>query len=266
MSLRKNVFPLVFGLVSALSLASCDGDDNDDDGTNNPPPGSGTSAVFLIIDEDCIDNGNEPNNFSAPDVNDQLAEIGLRQTLAFFQDNVGQTIDLYTGSVGDEGLFAPRTIPSTWITAGPTANGSQNYFVPGPGLGAPDPDDNREIRLDDIPGVTPLRANGLSMLTGKTVYAVVYDGDISINYSPLRGNLQGANLGIVAFEILSVEARTNGSDGDLPRITVRVKSTGDVAALQLSLFANAPVPQSSSEPFDVTAPANPGVPNLTDAP
>jgi hypothetical protein len=31
---------------------------------------------------------------------------------------------------------------------------------------------------------------------------VVYDGNIGINYSPLTGNLMGANLGIVAFDVL----------------------------------------------------------------
>ena len=69
---------------------------------NNPNNESdGSSPVFLIIDEESIDNGNEPNNFSATDVNDQLATVGLRQQLRYFQNNVGKTIDLYTGQVGD---------------------------------------------------------------------------------------------------------------------------------------------------------------------
>ncbi len=49
--------------------------------------------------------------------------------------------------------------------------------------------------LDEVNDVTPLRATGLAMLTGQTVIAVVFDSDISINYDPLEGNLQGKTLG-----------------------------------------------------------------------
>ncbi len=75
---------------------------------------------FLVIDEESIDNGNEPNNFSESDPDDNLAEIGLRQTLRFFRDNIGAEIVLYTGQVGDEGWFALKTIPVSWESAGPT--------------------------------------------------------------------------------------------------------------------------------------------------
>jgi hypothetical protein len=252
-------------LLAVLGLTSCNSDDdNDDDGGNNP---SGSAvAVFAILDEDAIDNGNEPNNFSEVDVNDQLADIGLRQTLKYFQDNVGQTINLYSGQVGDEGFFVPRTIPNSWVQAGPTNNGSRNYFTPGPGLGAPNPDDDREVLLDEIPDVTPLRATGLKMLIGQRLYAVVYDGDVSINYSPLEGNLQGANLGVVALEVLGVVERTDGSTSSLPRVEVRILSVSDVAAMPLKLFENAPVPSSSGEPFDIAPPATVPAVQLEDAP
>lgn len=235
-----------------LFTAACD-DNKSTDRTDDPA----TQAVLLVIDEESIDNGNEPNNFSAVDVNDQLARVGLRQPLRYFQDNVGKTIDLYTGQVGDEGWYALKTIPNSWKNAGPTDNGSQNFLAAGPGLGGGD--DNREVLLDKIPNVTPLRATGLKMLIGKTVLAVVYDSDISINYSPLNGNLQGANLGLVAFDVLEVTERTDGSTSSLPRVTIAIRSVNDAMAAPLMLFANAPVPQSSSEPFDikppVTAPA-----------
>ncbi len=235
----------------AFSFSACHKDDTDDDPDNN-----NTSAVFLLIDEESIDNGNEPNDFSETEVNDQLADIGLRQPLQYFKDNVGQTIDLFTGQVGDEGWFAPKTILSTWINAGPTDNGTLNFFTPGPGLGATFPDDDREILLDKVPDVTPLRATGLSMLVGKTVYAVVYDSNVSINYSPLQGNLQGANLGVVAFDVIKVVKRDDGSTSDLPRVTIRIRSISEVVALPLMLFSNAPVPESSSEPFDITPPSS----------
>lgn len=245
---------MILGLVLSLLLFSCEqstNPDQDDEGFSN------STAVFLLIDEESIDNGNPPNNFSANDVNDQLAAIGLRQPLRFFENNVGREIDLFTGQVGDEGWFALKTVPNSWVTTGPTGNGLRNYLTPGPRLGAPIPDDDREVFLDKIPNVTPLRVTGLAMLLGQTVYAVVYDSDISVNYSPLTGNLQGDNLGVLAFDVIRVVKRTDGSSSDLPRVTIRIRNAANVSGLNLSLFSNAPVPQSSSEPFDITPPSNP---------
>lgn len=250
---------LIFALSSLFSCDLNNDSDDDDDGFSN------SSAVFLLIDEESIDNGNPPNNFSENDVNDQLATIGLRQPLRYFEDNVGREIDLFTGQVGDEGWFALKTIPNSWVNTGPTGNGLRNYLTPGPSLGAAVPDDDREVLLDKIPNVTPLRATGLAMLVGQTVYAVVHDSDISINYSPLTGNLQGDNLGVVAFDVIKVVERTDGSTSDLPRVTIRIRSAAGVSGLDLSLFSNAPVPQSSSEPFDIAPPANPPAIVLTPA-
>lgn len=222
----------------------------------NTPSAEEGQAVLLLIDEDSIDNGNEPNNFSETDVNDQIARIGLRDQLRYFRENEGKTIDLYTGQVGDEGWFALKTIPNTWVNAGPTDNGAQNYLAPGPGLGSPNVDDDREVLLDEIPNVTPIRATGLKMLVGSTVLAVVYDSDISINYSPLEGNLQGDNLGMVAFEVVSVRKRTDGSTSSLPVVTIKILNLDQVKERQLVLFANAPTPRSSSEPFDIDPPVS----------
>jgi hypothetical protein len=254
---------LIFSAALLFSTVACDKDSpnsDDDDGFDN------AAAVFLVIDEESIDNGNPPNNFSDVDVNDQLADIGLRLPLKYFRENVGKTIDLYTGQVGDEGWFALKTIPNSWKNAGPTDNGSRNYLAPGPGLGAAFPDDDREVLLDKIPDVTPLRAAGLAMLIGETVLAVVYDSDVSINYSPLNGNLMGANLGLVAFDVLDVKKRTDGSSSSLPRVTIRIRDVDQVLDLDLRLFSNAPVPQSSSEPFDITPPNDPAAADLTPAP
>ena len=130
-------------------------------------------GVFLIIDEDSIDNGNPPNFFFAADVNDLIAEIGVRSQLPFFAANVGATITLHTGEVGDEGWFAPKSIPASWDAAGPTGDGLRNYLgnpslaFPhgvGPGLGTPDLGGDREALLDKIPDVTPLRATGLKLV------------------------------------------------------------------------------------------------------
>jgi hypothetical protein len=231
-----------------ISVSSCEEEDTGD-------ATIGASAVLLVIDEESIDNGGEPNYFETVDVNDHLADLGLRQQLTYFQNHVGDTIDLYTGQVGDEGWFALKTIVDTWKNAGPTANGSDNFLAAGPGLGGPLDGMDDDEHLDNIPDVTPLRAKGLAMLTGQTVIAVVYDSDISINYSPLEGNLSGNNLGMVAFKVLGTAKRTNGSSSSLPIVTVRILDVTAVSALPLVLFTNAPIPSSSSEPFDVTPPA-----------
>ncbi len=232
--------------------------------TRNSSQTRATESVFLVIDEESIDNGNAPNNFSETDVNDQLARIGLRQSLRYFRDNVGRNLDLYTGDVGDEGWHALKTIPTSWRNAGPTANGTRNFLQAGPGLGGGN--DGPEVLLDKIPNVTPLRARGLKMLTGKTVLAVVYDGDVSTNYGPLSGNLQGANSGVVALEVIQVRKRTDGSSGSLPIVTVKIVSVDAATNAPLKLFSNAPIPSSSSEPFDITPPANVSTINLIDAP
>ncbi|MBD3401751.1 hypothetical protein GF420_02560 [candidate division GN15 bacterium] len=222
--------------------------------------------MLLVIDEDSIDNGNEPNDFSDVDVNDQKAELGVRDQLRYFGRNVGREVTLYTGEVGDEGWFALKTIPDVWRSAGPTDNGVQNYVLAGPGLGSPNRDDDREAYLDKIPDVTPLRATGLAMLTGQTVFAVVYDSDVSINYSPLNGSLKGANLGLVALRVIEVAERRDGSTGSLPKVTVEILDTDRVRDLPLQLFANAPKPQSSSEPYDTTPPQDIESVVLTTAP
>lgn len=256
---------LLYTTILLIGFSSCKKDDRDKT-TNDDNNFKNNYSVFLLIDEESIDNGIKPSEFSEADVNDQLAEIGLRSPLQYFQNNIGKTIDLYTGDVGDEGWFAPTAIPNSWIQTGPTMNGTRNYFTPGPGLGAKIPDNDREILLDKIPGVTPLRAEGLTMLIGKTVYAVVYDGDVAINYSPLLANLQGSNLGIVAFDVLSVTKRTDGSSGSLPKVSIRIRNVGEIEKLLLNLFSNPPTIQSSSEPFDITPSTNAPVATFVSAP
>jgi len=214
------------------------------------------TATFLVIDEDSIDNGNPPNFFSAEDVNDDIAKLALRSELRYFNANQDKTIKLHTGTVGDEGWFAPKTIPPEWDAAGPTPDGLRNYVgnpgqpYPhnvGPGLGTgSDP----EALLDKIPDVTPLRATGLEMLKGKTICAVVYDSDVSINYGPLSGSLKGANLGTVAFEVGTATPLSGGSSGSLPEVEITIKDAEEVCERKLTLFKEAPEPTSSSEPYD----------------
>lgn len=261
-------FALLLALLLGGSTVSCITSSSPGNGSSprvTVTGGEAPAPILLVIDEDSIDNGNAPNGFSDVEVNDNLAEIGLRSSLDFFRANVGGTIDLFTGDVGDEGWHALRTIPAVWSEVGPTASGTRNYLVPGPGLGSRFPDDDREVLLDQIPDVTPLRAEGLAMLRGHTVLAVVYDSDVAINYGPLSGNLMGANLGIVALEVLDVRARRDASTGSLPRVTVRILDADAVAGGDLFLFENAPVPPSSSEPYDVIPPDEADLPVLVPA-
>lgn len=235
---------LPYAVAAALFMFSCTDDDANDSSSSSP--------VFLLIDEGSIDNGIEPTEFSEEDVNDQLADIGLRTPLKYFQENIGKEINLYTGDVGDEAWFALKEIPASWIATGPTNNGLKNYLTPGPGLGGGG--DDPEVLLDEIPAITPLRATGITMLKGRTIVAVVYDSDVSINYSPLTGNLMGSNLGMVAFDVVNVMKRNDGSSGSLPVVTIKIRNVTELNTQNLLLFANAPTPASSSEPFDVTPP------------
>jgi hypothetical protein len=108
-----------------------------------------------------------------------------------------------------------------------------------------------EDRLDEIRNVTPLRAEGLFGLIGKTVCAVVYDSDITINYSPIEGNLQGENLGTVAFDVLDVVYLSGFSDGTLPRVQIEILDSNIVCELSQNLYVDAPEPSSSSEPYEI---------------
>jgi hypothetical protein len=216
--------------------------------------------VLLFIDEDSIDNGLPPNFFSATAVNDHIAKIGLRTPLpAFDGNNVGREYTLYTGQVGDEGWFAPRFDDPRWAAAGPTPDGKRNFVghpraaYPhgvGPGLGSPDANGDRESRLDKVRDVVPLRATGLEGLVGRRVCAVVWDSDIGINYDPVTATLKGANLGTVAFRVDSTTPRRNGSSGSLPAAEVQVLDAGTTCEEELENYRDAPVPRSSSEPYD----------------
>ena len=207
--------------------------------------------TFLLIDEDSIDHATPPNFFSELDVNADMAEIGLRERLLFFADNPGAILTLHTGAVGDEGWFALKTIPASWAAVGRTGEGLRNYLNADPGLGTPDRHGNPEALLAQIPDVTPLRATGLRLLAGKQVCAVVYDRDVQVTYAPLTGSLQGATLGIVAFEILAVTESTASSPAALPQVEIQLLDADRLCAKELALFLDAPEPSSSSEPFDV---------------
>ncbi|MGC9326771.1 MAG: LamG domain-containing protein, partial [Candidatus Hinthialibacter sp.] len=207
--------------------------------------------IILVIDEDSIDNGNEPNLFTDTEVNDDIANIGVRDILRYFKNHVGERITLFTGQVGDEGWYALKTIPDSWMKTGTLNDGVVNYLNAAPGLGTSGDGMEAETLLDAIPDVTPLRASGLKMLEGYMVCAVVYDSDVSVNYSPLMGSLKGANLGTVAFRVISVQSNYGYSDSTLPKVVIEILDYNNLKQMPMQLFSEAPVPASSSEPMDV---------------
>jgi hypothetical protein len=234
------------------------------------PPPAVQPAVFLVIDEDGIDNGdrywlNTATSFTAStikkwstnDVNDDRPGLAQRLQLRWFANNVGNTYWFWTGQVGDEGWFAPKVIPPSWAAAGPTSDGLRNFLgnptqpFPhnvGPGLGTgSDP----EKLLDKIPYVAPLRAEGLYSLIGRTVCALVWDSDISINYGPLNGSLKGEKLGVVAFQVHDVVYLPGFSSSTLPRVQLTIRDANQVCEGPLTLFNDAPEPRSSSQPMDI---------------
>ncbi len=205
-----------------------------------------TSLVFAqnidricLIDEDTIDNGllvfeelaSEGCGGGQSDVcvNDQLADPGVRVPLPIPVGTIigidhpqGTTNMLPTGELEDEGIFILNAAdaPASWTSAGPTSDPLLNYLLAtADGFGV-----NGEHLLDKIPNVTPQRTAGLQAMVGETCCAVVYDSDISINVDPLEGNLQGANLGIIRFTVLSVGVDPAGSV--LPDITIRIEDPG----------------------------------------
>jgi hypothetical protein len=208
-------------------------------------------TVLLVIDKNGIDDKTPPNFFSPFQVNDDVAAIGVRAQLRFFRDQVGQTIILPAGALGDEGWFALKTIPQSWAPAGGVAgyigNPAANPEDPspqgtGPGLGSPDANGDPDSLLHKVPDVTPLRATALSNLIGREVCAVVYDHQVGINQDQRTGDLRGANLGTVAFQVLSLAPSTDASPLSLPNVEVRIRDARTLCKGPFALLTDAEAP------------------------
>ena len=241
--------------------------------------GGSEQPIFLIIDENAIDNAlhfnsagggiipEGPQFFSDWDVNDDIESETQRSVLRYFQSHIGRTITIKSGETGDEGWFAPNCIPAKWISS--YSNMDNNCFTGSEqqlairnyvGLNGTSAIPSQE-RLDKIPDVRPLRALGLNRLIGKVVYAVVYDSDLSINYdlgTPLgvNGNLQGETLGVVVFRVNEVRTLNNFSSSTLPEVQITILDPASYSNSNFMLLS-APVPASSSVPNDRIAPGSP---------
>lgn len=197
----------------------------------------GPSAVVLLLDQEAIAPAQPPNSFSPTAVNATIAAVGVRDYLPFFTGKTGQRLVLPGGQVGYEGWFALRSTPAGWATSSTANDGLQNFILAGAGLGSPDASGSRISLLDNVPNVAPLRATGLQMLIGQAVCAVVYTGDIP--WTAAATSLRGANLGLVAFAVISV---SGGDAVSLPAVEVQLLDQDATCAGPLSLFATAPNP------------------------
>ena len=186
---------------------------------------------FLLIDEDTVDNGIasiEDISFGSPFcggpvggpgdpavcINDDIADPGVR-TLLFSRTRDVTPIEgltLPTGQVGDEGLFRfTNPDPQTSLQNGAAFTIAEFFNASG---AAAD-----QANLDKIDGVAPLDEVEIAELVGKTVCAVVYDSDISVDVAAGFGNLQGATLGVTAFRVTAADPNPAGGSY-LPVITV----------------------------------------------
>jgi len=207
--------------------------------------------ALLVIDKDGIDDKKPPNFFSDIHVNDDVAALGVRAQLRFFAGQVGQTITLPAGAIGGEGWFALKTIPASWAQAGGAAgfvgNAAANPEDPapqgtGPGLGAPDSTGDPDSLLKNVPDVTPLRATALNNLIGREVCAVVYDNQVNINQDQRTGDLRGANLGTVAFQVVALEPSGDASAASLPNVQVRIRDARTICRGPFALLTDAEAP------------------------
>jgi hypothetical protein len=217
-------------------------------------PGCIEPALLLVLDRDAISPGRAP--FSESELGCARKRVGYRATVDWFARHIGEEVVLPGGRVGNEGWFAFTSVRFGWQAAGPDKDdGMRNYLAAGPGLGSADAKGNPETLLEKVPGLAPLRATGLARLEGRSVCAVVLDGDVRMSYAPVSGNIRGPNLGKVAFQILSVADGNARSGSQLPDVRVRVLDADAVCSDPLAKFPDAPALASESNPPDAERPA-----------
>jgi hypothetical protein len=195
------------------------------------------AQVFLLIDEDAIDNGTksiEEISFGEPYcgegnpdvcVNDDIANPGVRDFLFTRGRNITpySGLVLPTGQVGDEGLFT-FTSPDLQVSLQNGAEFTIMEFIEASGAA------EDENNLDKIEGVVPLRHAEIYALEGYTVCAVVYDSDISVDVPAGFASLKGATMGLTAFDVTAVNENPLGGSY-LPLITVDLLPSSDVQSV-----------------------------------
>jgi hypothetical protein len=229
--------PVSLGAAGQLSLFLEDGYTQEKGGITE----QGASAVLLVLDADAIAVGQPPNSFAETDINKDVADVGLRDRLPYFVRHVGDQIMLPGGQAGHEGWFALTSVPDTWQSAQGAGDGPQRFVLAGSGLGSPDVNDDRQSLLDNVAGVTPLRASGLQTLIGRHVCGVVYAAKISWTQDASGTSLRGATLGLVAF---SVAAVGGGDAAEPPSVEIEILDAAQTCSGALTLMSDAPNPSS----------------------
>ena len=194
--------------------------------------------LLLVLDMDAIDYGAAPHLLPANAVDPEVAAVGVREELPYFQSHVDSQVVLTGGQNGSDGWFAIRSVPSGWSSAEDENDGLANFALAGPGLGSPNDDGDREALLQTVPDVMPVRADGLNLLIGRMVCAVVYAGDVNVPPGiPSSASLQGPTLGRIAFMVVSVLPT---DDPAHPNVQVQIAEGHEVCAGDIAAFSDAP--------------------------
>jgi hypothetical protein len=167
-------------------------------------------AVLLLLDRTAIDYGDEGHLIPAASSNAGIADIGLREVPVFFSSRVGETVAIPGGSDENGGWFTLRTVPLAWQSDASVQDGLENFFAAGPGMGSPDESGERATLLASVPDVAVLGPGDIFALAGRSVCAVLYDGELTASSVDAPTSLAGANLGVAAFQVSSVGI---GDDG-----------------------------------------------------
>jgi hypothetical protein len=89
-----------------------------------------------------------------------------------------------------------------------------------------------------VSDVVPVHADGLGLLVGRTVCAIVYSGDVVVTPgTPSTANLQGATLGRIGFKVVSLAPTDNDA---YPNVLVQIVEGHEACAGALAAFADAP--------------------------
>lgn len=191
-------------------------------------------ATVVLLDRNAIRANVAPNDFSALEINGTIADIGVRDSLPYFNVRKGQTLTIPGGSAGHEGWLVFNSVPASWAPSS-DVDGLENFLYAGPGLGSPDTTGSRTSQLGAKVNVVPLGPTGLQQLAGRTVCAVAYSGELPRSSAGVT--LSGANLGILAFSVVSA---SGGDATTLPSVHVNVLDTLEVCGGELAPLVDAP--------------------------
>jgi hypothetical protein len=164
----------------------------------------GGRPLLIVIDKDSIEFGVQQYQVPPDALNDLIASVGVRDPLPFFAVNVGSLFVLRSGMNGSDSWFAFQREPIRWESRAGENDALENFALAGPGLGSPDATGQRASLLSDVEDVIPVRVDRASLLVGRSICAVVYDQDLAMSADGSRIDLQGPNLGMVAFRVSAI--------------------------------------------------------------